>query len=39
MDQPRDADRIRQDRSEALWGLGLLGSVLVIVSLIALTYR
>jgi hypothetical protein len=39
MDEPRDRGRARQDWSEALWGLGLLGSVLVIVSLIALTYR
>jgi hypothetical protein len=39
MDQPRDPTRVRQDWSEAFWGLGLLGSVLVIVSLIALAYR
>ena len=39
MDEPRDRARERQDWSEALWGLALLGSVLVIVSLIALTYR
>jgi hypothetical protein len=39
MVERRDPRRIRQDRSEALWGLGLLGSVLVVVSLIALTYR
>jgi hypothetical protein len=39
MDEHRDRARERQDWSEALWGLGLLGSVLVIVSLIAWTYR
>jgi hypothetical protein len=35
----RDGAQDRQDWSEALWGLGLPGSVLLIVSLIALTYR
>jgi hypothetical protein len=39
MAERRDRAQDRQDWSEALWGLGLLGSVLVIVSLIALTYR
>jgi hypothetical protein len=39
MDEPRQRAPERQDWSEALWGLGLLGSVLVIVSLIALTFR
>jgi hypothetical protein len=39
MDEPLDRSPERQDWSEALWGVGLLGSVLVIVSLIALTYR
>jgi hypothetical protein len=39
MDEQRDRSQERQDWSEAFWGLGLLGSVLVIVSLIALTYR
>lgn len=39
MDEPHDRAQERQEWSEALWGLGLLGSVLVIVSLIALTYR
>ncbi len=39
MDEPRQRAQERQDWSEALWGLGLLGSVLVIVSLIALTFR
>jgi hypothetical protein len=39
MDEPHHREQERQDWSEALWGLGLLGSVLVIVSLIALTFR
>jgi hypothetical protein len=39
MVERRDRAQDRQDWSEALWGVGLLGSVLLIVSLIALTYR
>jgi hypothetical protein len=39
MDETRDRAQERQDWSEALWGLGLLGSVLLIVCLIAMTYR
>ena len=39
MDEPRQRGQERQDWSEAFWGLGLLVSVLVTVSLVALTFR